>query len=71
MAIALAILLIVNGVWNLAVWPPFLRRVRKDPRAHDTAGKATRFLIVHAVLIGISLLLGAASLVIGIVALFV
>ena len=70
MSTALAVLLILNGVWNFVVWPPFLRRVRKDSRAHDASGKASRFLIVHAVLIGISLVIGAVSLVVGIVALF-
>lgn len=33
--------LIVAGVWSLVVWPQFLKRVMKDPRARDSAGKAT------------------------------
>ncbi|HSN36868.1 MAG TPA: hypothetical protein VLT34_11000 [Arthrobacter sp.] len=62
----LAVVLIVAGVWSLAVWPQFLRRVRKDPRARDGNGKATRFLTVHVVLVSISMLLGAATAAIGI-----
>ncbi|MEC5180206.1 SCO4848 family membrane protein [Arthrobacter sp. CG_A4] len=62
----LAIVLIVAGAWSLAVWPQFLRRVMKDPRSRDSGGKATRFLTVHIVLVGISMLLGAATAAIGI-----
>ena len=65
----LALVLIVSGVWSLLVWPQFLRRVRKDPRARDAAGKATKFLTVHVVLVTISMLLGAATAAIGIAAL--
>jgi hypothetical protein len=59
-----AVLLIVAGVWSLAVWPQFLRRVMKDPRARDADGKSTKFLTVHLVLVGISMVLGAATAVI-------
>ena len=62
----LAVVLIVAGVWSLAVWPQFLRRVRRDLRARDGNGKATRFLTVHVVLVSISMLLGAATAAIGI-----
>ncbi len=65
----LAIVLLVAGLWSLAVWPPFLRRVLKDPRSRDADGKATRFLTVHIVLVSISLLLGAATAAIGAAAL--
>lgn len=61
--------LIVAGAWSLVVWPQFLRRILKDPRARDASGKATKFLTVHVVLISISLVLGAATAVIGILAL--
>jgi hypothetical protein len=64
-----AVLLIVAGVWSLVVWPQFLRRVMKDPRARDAAGKATKFLTVHLVLVSISMVLGAATAVIGFLAL--
>lgn len=64
-----SVVLIIAGVWSLVVWPQFLRRVVKDPRARDTAGKATKFLTVHLVLVGVSMVLGAATAVIGIMAL--
>jgi uncharacterized membrane protein len=68
--VALAWVLIVAGVWSLVVWPQFLKRVMKDPRARDAAGKATRFLTVHVVLVSISMVLGAATAAIGIAGLF-
>ena len=64
-----ALVLIVAGVWSLVVWPQFLRRVMKDPRARDTAGKATKFLTVHVVLVSISMVLGLATAVIGVLGL--
>ncbi len=60
-----ATVLIVAGLWSLAVWPQFLRRVLRDPRARDGNGRATRFLSVHIVLVAISLVLGAATAAIG------
>ena len=66
----LAWVLIIAGVWSLVVWPQFLRRVMKDPRARDTAGKATKFLTVHVVLVAVSMVLGAATAGIGIAGLF-
>ena len=62
----MAILLIVNGVFNFLVWPTFLRRVAKDPRAKDAAGKPSRFLIVHIVLVALALALGLASILGGV-----
>jgi len=64
-----ALVLIIAGIWSLVVWPQFLRRVMKDPRARDAAGKATKFLTVHVVLVSISMVLGAATAVIGIMGL--
>jgi uncharacterized membrane protein len=64
-----ALVLVVAGIWSLVVWPQFLRRVMKDPRARDAAGKATKFLTVHVVLVTISMVLGAATAVIGIMGL--
>ncbi len=66
----MAVLLLLNGVWNLVVWPAFFRRILRDPRSRDAAGRATRFLTVHAVVIGISLLLAVVSLVFGVLGLF-
>ncbi|MFJ5697833.1 SCO4848 family membrane protein [Arthrobacter sp. NPDC093139] len=62
----LALVLIISGFWSLVVWPQFLRRVMKDPRARDAAGKATKFLTVHIVLVTVSMILGAATAGIGI-----
>ena len=62
-------LLILAGAWSLVVWPQFLRRVMKDPKARDDAGKATKFLTVHLVLVSVSMVLGAATAVIGVMAL--
>jgi hypothetical protein len=62
----LAWVLIISGFWSLVVWPQFLRRVMKDPRARDAAGKATKFLTVHIVLVTVSMILGAATAGIGI-----
>ncbi|MFD5277270.1 SCO4848 family membrane protein [Pseudarthrobacter sp. NPDC058362] len=64
-----SLVLVVAGVWSLVVWPQFLRRVMKDPRARDAAGKATKFLAVHVVLVSISMVLGAATAVIGVLGL--
>jgi hypothetical protein len=59
-------LLLLNAVWNVVVWPPFLRRVLRDPRARDEQGRATTFLRVHAGLIGVTAVLTLASLVPGV-----
>ena len=69
MATTLGILLILNGVFNFFTWPTFFRRVAKDPRAKDAAGKPTPFFTVHLVLMIIGVTLGAASLVAGVVSL--
>ena len=64
--IGLSVVLIISGVWSLVVWPQFLKRVMKDPRARDESGKATRFLTVHFMLVSISMILGLATAVVGI-----
>jgi uncharacterized membrane protein len=69
MLTTLAILLLLNAVWNVVVWPRFYKRVSADDRARDARGKPTTFLIVHAVLVGVSLLLAAVSAVVAILAL--
>lgn len=63
------ILLLINAVYNIVVWPRFWTRVTKDPRARDEQGRATRFLKVHAILIGIALVLAVVSGIAGIFAL--
>jgi hypothetical protein len=55
-------LLLINAVFNLVVWPQFYRRISRDPRARDSAGKATAFLRVHVILITIALLIAAVSI---------
>lgn len=62
-------ILILASVWSLVVWPQFLKRVMKDPRARDAAGKATKFLTVHMALVSISMVLGAVTAVIGVMGL--
>jgi uncharacterized membrane protein len=71
MTAALAILLLVNAVFNVAVWPTFYKRIARDPRARDESGKPTRFLLVHTVIIGTALVLAAVSAVVGVIGLVV
>lgn len=67
--IALAVLLFINAVFNVLVWPRFYKRVSNDPRARDEHGRPTAFLKVHAVLIGIALVLALVSALAGVAAL--
>lgn len=64
-----SIVLIVAALWNLLIWPRFWQRIAKDPRSRDADGRATRFLTVHAILIGVSLVLGLAVGVLGVLTL--
>lgn len=64
-----SILLLVNAVFAVVVWPTFYRRVANDSRARDAAGRPTKFLTVHRVLIGIALLIALVSAVFGILGL--
>ena len=66
MTIAAAVILLVTAAWSAVVWPQFLRRVARDPRARDANGKATRFLTVHVVLVTVSLVLAALCAIAGI-----
>lgn len=66
MTVLAAALLFVNALFNFVVWPQFFKRVAKDSRARDTQGRPTPFFKVHAVLIGIALLIAVASAVSGI-----
>ena len=69
MLVVLAIALLVNAVFNVVVWPRFLKRIAADPRARDANGKRTAFYRVHAVLIGLALVIAVGSAVLGIWAL--
>jgi len=71
MNITLAVLLLVNAAFAVATWPTFFRRVAKDPRARDAAGKATKFLTVHLVILVIAMTIAAASTVAAIASLAV
>jgi hypothetical protein len=59
-----AAFLLLTGAIQLVIWPTFLRNIWKDPRSFD-GGSPTGFLVVHAVLTGVSLVLGAGLLWIG------
>jgi hypothetical protein len=62
-----SLVLVLAGLWNLLIWPRFFQRIAKDPRSRDAAGRPTRFLRVHAVLIGVSVLFALAVGAIGVV----
>jgi hypothetical protein len=66
---AIALFLLVNAAWSFFVWPAFLRRVARDPRARTSTGAATRFLRVHQIIVAVSLLLALGLAVIGVVGL--
>ncbi|MET3568292.1 MULTISPECIES: SCO4848 family membrane protein [unclassified Leifsonia] len=66
MTVFAAIVLFLNALFNIFAWPRFFTRVRKDARARDAAGRATPFLIVHGVLLGVALLLAVLSAVAGV-----
>jgi len=68
--VGIAVLLIATGVWNLIIWPQFAKRIVADPRSRDEAGGRTTFFTVHAVLISVSLALGVATGIVGVVGLF-
>jgi hypothetical protein len=65
MTVFAAIVLFLNALFNIFAWPRFFTRVRKDARARDASGRATPFLIVHGVLLGVALLLAVLSAVAG------
>lgn len=66
MTVFAALVLFVNAVFNVIAWPRFFARVRSDQRARDAAGRATAFLRVHAVLLGVALVLALLSAVAGV-----
>jgi len=70
MTILLSSLLLANAVFNFFTWPTFFRRVARDPRARDAAGKPTAFFRVHLVLLVIGVGLGLASLIAAVLSLF-
>jgi len=55
--------LLLVGIFQWVVWPTFLRNIWKDPRSfHDGP---TGFLVVHAVLTAVQLLLACGLLLLG------
>ena len=66
MTVFLGILLLVNAVFNVVVWPRFYPRIANDPRARDADGRRTAFYRVHVVLITLALVLAAVSVAAGI-----
>ncbi|HWK20893.1 MAG TPA: hypothetical protein VNR37_09040 [Microbacteriaceae bacterium] len=66
MTVFAATVLLVSAVFNVLTWPTFIRRVARDPRARDAAGRATAFYRVHLVLLVIALAIAAAAAVAGI-----
>ena len=69
--LAIAVLLLVSAAFNVFAWPTFFRRVARDSRARDEQGRATRFYMVHLVLLVVALVIAAAELVAGVVLVFV
>ena len=67
--VMLAVLLFVNAAFHILTWPNFFRRVVKDPRARDEAGKVTPFYTVHMVLFTVAMVIALASIYAGIAAL--
>ncbi|MFT4235267.1 MAG: hypothetical protein QM607_09755 [Microbacterium sp.] len=70
MTIVLGIVLLVNAVFNVVVWPRFWTRVTTDPRARDEQGRKTTFYTVHFVLVTAAYVLAAISAVFGVWAFF-
>ena len=64
-----SVVLILTAAWNLLIWPRFWQRSVTDPRSRDADGRATKFLTVHTVLIAVSLALGLAVGVLGVLTL--
>lgn len=55
--------LLAVGIFQWVVWPTFLKNIWADPRSfHDGP---TGFLVVHAVLTAVQLLLATGLLVVG------
>ena len=63
-----AIFLLGAGLFQWVVWPNFLRNIWADPRSFAVAPGSgpTAFLVVHAVLTVVQLLLGAGVIVLAV-----
>ena len=58
-----ALFLLAAGIFQWVVWPTFLKNIWADPRSFHHG--PTGFLVVHAVLTVVQLLLAAGLLVVG------
>ncbi|MFT3900871.1 MAG: hypothetical protein QM728_11605 [Gordonia sp. (in: high G+C Gram-positive bacteria)] len=66
MTVFAAVLLLINAIYNVVVWPRFWKRVTDDPRARDEAGAKTTFYTVHLVLVSVALLIAIVSAIAGV-----
>lgn len=62
---ALAVILIIAGLWSLLVWPPYLIEAYKSPRARDEKGAPTRYLTVNLMKVTTSMVFGLVCIIIG------
>ena len=60
-----AVFLTGVGVWTWVIWPRFGLAIYRDDRSF-AAGKPTSFLVVHALLIAASLVMGTMVGVLGV-----
>jgi len=58
-----AVVLLLSAAFNAFAWPTFFKRVTRDPRARDGAGRRTPFFTVHLALLVVALALALAALV--------
>ena len=62
---ALAVILIIAGLWSLIVWPPYLIEAYKSPRARDEKGAPTRYLTVNLMKVSTSMVFGLVTIIVG------
>jgi hypothetical protein len=55
--------LVAFGVWSVIIWPRFMKAIWDDKRSWDNG--PTSFFLVHAALVTVSIVAGAAIGVIG------
>nr|WP_221375531.1 hypothetical protein [Actinoplanes polyasparticus] len=60
-----AVFLTAVGVWTWVIWPRFGLAIWQDGRSFAD-GRPTSFLLIHAVLIGASLVIGTTVGVLGV-----
>nr|WP_231705138.1 hypothetical protein [Arthrobacter gengyunqii] len=65
MPTALAVILIIAGLWSLIVWPPYLIEAYKSPKARDEKGAPTRYLTVNLMKVSTSMVFGLVTIIVG------